>query len=272
MQPNTPQLWDKVWQHQPSAEEHRYNLALEAHTIRWQRIEKRVGAAFGGFEQLRVIEMGAGAGTNAGLMAQRGAQVTISDYSERALAQAREFFKANDLRAEFVQANALDLPAALREKFDVALSFGLAEHFSGADRVQIFRSHLDALRGGGMAFVSVPNAFNVPYRAFKWVAETTGRWKLGVEIPFTHRELQRICAQLDVTDCEFFGDSFLTSLQFVNPWRYARKRLARPRSFEIARISKEVGTPLDERWSYATVLVMRRGRANGDEVRRNTFA
>jgi len=174
------------------------------------------------------------------------------------LAQARAFFQANDLHAEFVLANALDLPPPLREKFDIALSFGLAEHFSGADRVQIFRSHLDALHKGGIAFVSVPNAFNVPYRAFKWVAETTGRWKLGVEIPFTHRELERICAQLDVTDYAFFGDSFLTSLQFVNPWRYARKHLNRPRSFDSSRINQELGTPLDERWSYATVLVMKK--------------
>lgn len=258
MQPNTPPLWDNVWQNPLSAEEHRYNLAREAQTIRWQRIETRVRAAFGGFDQLRVIELGAGAGTNAGLMAQRGAQVTILDYSERALAQARAFFQANDVQADFVLANALDLPPALREKFDLALSFGLAEHFSGADRVQIFRSHLDALHKGGIAFVSVPNAFNVPYRAFKWVAETTGRWKLGIEIPFTHRELERICAQLDVTDYAFFGDSFLTSLQFVNPWRYARKRLKRPRSFDSSRINQELGTPLDERWSYATVLVMKK--------------
>jgi hypothetical protein len=142
------------------------------------------------------------------------------------------------------------------------MSFGLNEHFTGPERTQIFRSHLDALRPGGVAIVSVPNARNAPYRASKWVAERTGRWKLGVEVPFTHAELEAICARLGVSDFELFGDSFAYSLQFVNPWAYLRRALGRP---ERTRRRPERGTPLDARWSYATVLLMARpaGRPEG---------
>jgi 2-polyprenyl-3-methyl-5-hydroxy-6-metoxy-1,4-benzoquinol methylase len=251
--PNTPELWDDIWTPDTSAEEHRANVGREELSVRWRRIEDRVRGGFGGFEGLRVIEIGAGAGTNAAAMAKRGASVTLLDYSPKALARARELFEANGLEAEFVEANALELPDEVRGQFDVAMSFGLNEHFTGPERDGIFRSHLDALRKNGIAIVSVPNARNAPYRASKWLAERTGRWKLGVEVPFTRTELEEICARLGVTNAEFFGDSFAYSLQFVNPWAYVQRARGRP---EKPRTRPERGTPLDERWSYATVVVM----------------
>ncbi len=258
MQPNTFQLWDYVWEKPLSAEAHRYACAVEEHTVRWHRMEALIQKEFGGFDKLRVIEIGAGAGTNAALMAARGARVTVLDYSERALARAQDLFAAMGVRTDLVQANALALPPRVLGQFDVSMSFGLNEHFTGAERVQIFQAHLDLLRADGMSFISVPNAYNPPYRAFKWLAETTKRWKLGVEIPFTRAELEQICKQLGVREYDFFGDSLLTSFQFVNPWRYVRKRIAPQRTFDTARVGWEHGTPLDERWSYATVLVIKR--------------
>lgn len=253
--PNTPELWDDIWRAGASADEDRRTVAREELTIRWQRIEQRVRARFGGFEGLRAIEIGAGSGTNAAAMAKRGAAVTLLDYSELALGRARELFAANEVEADFIEANALELPDEVRGAFDVAMSFGLNEHFTGAERIGIFQSHLDALRDGGLAIISVPNAHNAPYRASKFVAERTGRWKLGVEVPFTRNELESICAQLGVTDCEFFGDSFASSLQFINPLPYARRALGRPTSTKLKR-RPERGGPLDERWAYATVLLM----------------
>jgi SAM-dependent methyltransferase len=265
-EPNTPELWDNIWKGETSADEHRGTVAREELSIRWQRIEERVLARFGGFEGIRAIEIGAGSGTNAAVMAKRGASVTVLDYSNFALAQARELFDANGLEADFVEANALELPDEVRGGFDIAMSFGLNEHFTGAERVGIFQAHLDALRDGGIAIISVPNARNAPYRASKWLAERTGQWKLGVEVPFTRSELESICDQLGVGEREFFGDSFAWSLQFVNPWPYARRALGRPPSARV-RCLPERGTPLDERWSYATVLVMFKPASPGNVPR-----
>jgi 2-polyprenyl-3-methyl-5-hydroxy-6-metoxy-1,4-benzoquinol methylase len=261
-EPNTPELWDEIWSTETSRAEHRLALEREELSIRWRRIGERIRTRFGRFQGLHVIEIGAGAGTNAAAMAKRGASVTLLDYSQLALARAREFFDANELLADFVEANALELPPELAGRFDVSMSFGLNEHFTGRERTQIFRSHLDALRPGGVAIVSVPNARNAPYRASKWVAERSGRWKLGVEVPFTHAELEAICARLGVSDFELFGDSFAYSLQLVNPCAYLRRALGRP---DRTRRRPERGTPLDARWSYATVLLMARpaGRPQG---------
>jgi SAM-dependent methyltransferase len=217
-----------------------------------------VRATFGGFEGLRVIELGAGAGTNAALMARRGADVTVLDYSERALDRARELFAANVVTARWISGDALLFPHTLRGQFDVAMSFGLNEHFTGRARVLIFSAHLDALAPGGIAFISVPNAHNLPYRAFKWLAETTRRWRLGVEVPFERAELEAICSSLGVRDFEFFGDAFLTSLRFINPWTYLHKRDRVRRDLDCPRVPQERASPLDDRFGYATVLVIKK--------------
>ena len=90
MERNTPELWDRYWKNPVPAEKDVFALAHEECTISWQRIEKAILTQFGSFDGLKVVEIGAGAGTNSGLMAKRGADVTIVDYSDVALNRSRE--------------------------------------------------------------------------------------------------------------------------------------------------------------------------------------
>ena len=85
-------MCNQVWERASSSEQVNYNLIKEENCIRWQRIEKIAIRQFGIFNNLKVIEIGAGVGTNAALMAKRGAKVTILDYSENALLRANYFF------------------------------------------------------------------------------------------------------------------------------------------------------------------------------------
>ncbi len=129
IQENTAELWDNVWDKPSTVEKLLYTVAKEERLIRWQRMEAMIRERFGTFEGLSVIEIGAGRGTNAALMAQRGAQVTVLDDSDSALERAKRLFDALALDVELVNDDALDLPDSLRDRFDVSMSFGLAEHF-----------------------------------------------------------------------------------------------------------------------------------------------
>lgn len=256
MKSNTPELWDNFWQESPSTQEDIYLLAKEAHSIRWQRIHARITAHFPSFEGLRVIEIGAGAGTYAALMARLGAQVTLLDYSNKALERAQEFFERLNLNAEYVNANAFDLPNNLNGAFDISMSFGLNEHFSGPQRLQITRAHLDVLRPGGMTFISVPNRYNPPYRMFKFVAQHTDKWVFGEEYPYSYWELRSLCQQLDCTHCQILGDSLWNSLDFINPVKgsaYVRRLLRISDDFDVTRLRDQRGTWLDAYFSYALV-------------------
>jgi 2-polyprenyl-3-methyl-5-hydroxy-6-metoxy-1,4-benzoquinol methylase len=254
MSSNTPQLWDKLWATSVSTEEDLFKLAQEENCIRWQRLEHIVQHEFGKFDGLRVIEIGAGAGTNAALMAKRGAQVTILDYSEAALKRSQEFFARNSVSAQMICQNALALPSDMQGQYDVAMSFGLTEHFRGDARLQINKAHFDVLRRGGIAFISVPNKFNPPYRIYKFAAELLRMWKVGEEYPYSRAELHRICKQIGVRDYGFFGDDFRQSLHFISPLYAAGRLLKCKPNYSITGLKKETGTRLDAHFAYALVL------------------
>jgi 2-polyprenyl-3-methyl-5-hydroxy-6-metoxy-1,4-benzoquinol methylase len=251
---NTSQLWDELWARGAGPDEDLYALAKERVGARFQRISHRVVQRFGGFQGLDVIEIGAGAGTNAALFGTLGSGVAVLDYSEKALERSRVFFERNRISAKEIHADALDLPTDLLGSFDVSMSFGLAEHFAGEDRVRIIRSHLDLLRPGGVTFVSVPNKANPPYRLYKLLTERTRLWNVGEEYPFSRREFESICSRLGVREYSFFGDSFLESLRFIDPVAAARKILrAKPR-LDQKRLRRQRGTFFDDRFAYAIVL------------------
>lgn len=277
MKKNTSQLWDEFWKNTDPIEEDILKLAMEENSIRWQRIEKIVLKKFGSFENLEVIEIGAGSGTNAALMAKRGAQITILDYSEKALVRARELFERNNLSAEFIKQNALSLPSDLLNKYDISMSFGLAEHFRGDERIKINKAHFDILKKGGITFISVPNKYNFPYRIFKFIAECTDRWEVGEEYPYSRKEFRDICKQIGITKYSFSGDSLFSSFSFIKQiktillnditrkvlkmvrggWRvqrYIDRHKSRFNRNSSIFNKKEKGTFLDQYLSYALVV------------------
>ncbi len=253
---NTPELWDKLWANGASQELDVRTVAKEEAGIRWQRIEDIVTKTFGGFAGLDVIEIGAGSGTNGALAAQRGASVTVLDYSENALDRARDLFAANGLSARFEKQDALALLPELLGKYDISMSFGLTEHFSGDRRVRINKAHFDLLKEGGVAFISVPHKYNPPYRIFKFLAERLGQWGVGEEYPYSRKEFKELCARMGVEEYSFFGDSLVASLGFLNPMKIVRKVFHLKR--KIRWIRRERGTFLDEYLSYSLVLCGRK--------------
>ncbi len=260
-QPNTPQLWDEIWKDGQSQPEDLFGLAKEEHSIRWQRVSQYVQKYFGSFENLRVIEIGAGAGTYAALMAKRRADVTVLDYSDKALQRAQEFFSRNSLSTSLVNENALALPQDLLGKFDISMSYGLTEHFKGPDRLKVNQAHFDVLKGGGISFISVPNRYNPPYRLFKFVAERVGKWTFGEEYAYSHWELKRLCKQIGVEPVSIFGDYFFSSFNWINPFKasaFVRQVFHLHDNFDINSLRNQQGTPLDGYFSYSLVLCARK--------------
>jgi 2-polyprenyl-3-methyl-5-hydroxy-6-metoxy-1,4-benzoquinol methylase len=251
---NTPELWDDFWGEEITQEEDFFAIAKEEKSIRWQRIEQLTKLKFGSFQSLDIIELGAGAGTNAALMAKRGANVTILDYSERALNRSQEFFRRNGLEAEFVYENALSLPESFGERYDVSMSFGLTEHFKGAERVKINKVHFDVLKAGGITFISVPNRYNFPYRINKSLGDLLGISRVGEEYPYSRKELKQLCQELGISTYSFFGDSLFWSFTLINPLRVLKKILGVKPCLDVDKIKEEKGSFLDEYLSYALVL------------------
>jgi len=116
----------------------------------------------------RLVELGAGRGLLSHLALRAGAtEVTLIDASPQAIRLAHTLFQPND-PAHFVIADLLQYRP--REKFDVAFSSGLIEHFRGPELESIVRLHCD-LSSQWVVLIAPtlyhPNALICRTRAFR---------------------------------------------------------------------------------------------------------
>lgn len=205
-------VWNQLWDHAPSERKDDWLIERESRSPRWSVITQRLLSAFGAIGGLRTIELGSGRGDLSVLLAQSGAKVTLLDISEKALAQARQRFERLGLHAEYLPADFHATGSLPVKTYDVSLSSGVIEHFEDAERTRSVRAHLDLLREGGMAIISVPNAHCAPYRLWKKYLELRGCWPYGVEIPYTRRELARRLAEVGGVSEGVLGVGFWQSV------------------------------------------------------------
>lgn len=193
-------IWDRNWDKEgicPS------NLAGElnsADSPAWKRIISEIKSYFGSISNLRAVEIGAGMGRAAARLAREGAEITLVDFSPVAIEKAKEFLKKAGLKADFLVSDAFDLPAEIKNSFDISLSFGLVEHFEGEKRQRIFSIHTDLVRKGGMAIIGTPNTYGIPYLLWIAMSKLLNRWELGYERPFTPQEIRSIIKK---TGCNY---------------------------------------------------------------------
>ena len=184
-----PVDWDRLWRHTPSDTRDDALLARERRSPRWASIVNKLEITFGSIEGLRTVELGSGRGDLSALLAESGAKVTLLDSSDKALGQARHRFDRLGLEADLQHGDMLRTPRSLRGRFDVALSSGVIEHFKSDDRTRAVQAHYDVLAPEGLAIISVPNAWCIPYRVWKLYLELRGWWPYGLELPYSRREL-----------------------------------------------------------------------------------
>lgn len=203
---NTPEVWDGVWNKPEevvaatSAE-----LELLVNKPSWKRYEALVQECLGGWASVRSIEIGAGSARHSNAAALMGASVTVLDYSEKAIAVARDCFATSGAEANFIHQDVFELPPEYRGAFNLAWSFGTAEHFVGERRRLFLKAHVDLVASGGLVIVVVPNRFAYDYRLYMALARYYNEWPFGLEVPFSRHELHEHFQALGVTIIDWFA-------------------------------------------------------------------
>jgi cyclopropane fatty-acyl-phospholipid synthase-like methyltransferase len=164
------------------------DLNAELASLRFKTQEGLAERQFGSLHGLRLIEIGAGRATNA-LYALRGAEATVLDASTVALEQSVQRFEARGLEVRTIHSDVFEIPSDVRESFDISMSFGLCEHFSGERPRRAIAAHAELPKPGGIAMVNVPNRLSPFYRLRMDLSKRRGTWSLGYEVPFPSREL-----------------------------------------------------------------------------------
>lgn len=202
-----PHVWDRLWRHAPDERKDAARIERERRGRRWAATREFLVRAFGRIEGLETVELGSGLGDVSVLLAEQGACVTLVDFCDRALDEAKSRFTRLGLAAHYVKANLLEDLGELAGRFDFALSVGVIEHFRGADRARVLDAHARVLRDGGAVMLTVPHAHCPTYRLWKAYLQLRGWWPYGLELPYARTELTRRARAAGLADiqCETYG-------------------------------------------------------------------
>jgi len=183
-----------------------------ANTPGWALIHESVVSVFGGFENVKTIELGCGLGKVSLLFSFLGARITLLDYSEKQLSAAGSVHKYFESKARFIKSDILQLPDVLRGQYDVAMSFGTAEHFWGVNRQTVFENHANVLKKGGLAIIWVPNKYAFLFHFGRAVRKLFRREVCLIdESPFDRKELNERAAAAGMTCIRIFGGELLSN-------------------------------------------------------------
>jgi glycosyltransferase involved in cell wall biosynthesis/SAM-dependent methyltransferase len=147
-----------------------------------------------------VLEAGCGAGMQSLALARRGFDVTLLDFSEQALNQARRRFAHHGLEATFLLQDAFDHG---QPEFDLVFNAGVLEHYSYDQQVDFLRAM--ASRSKKYVLALVPNRHNYWY--WIWRTHKIGQnlWPFGKEIPTATLEDTFDAAGLHTLGDAYFG-------------------------------------------------------------------
>lgn len=234
--------WNAVWGSY-TPERYKYQLALEEHRVRWQRIQQIILDRFGSFSGLNCIDIGAGAGHNSILFAQRGANVTLLDYSKKALEFSQNVFKNQGIsenNVQFIHMDALRPDHSLFNKYEVAMSFGVAEHFRGLDREKFIKSHYDLLKKDGLMFINVPCANCIPFYIYQSMMKLKRRNVIEC-YAYSKSEFIKIASKFNIINYDFIGSSYLEA---YNPISFYKRKCGLMK--DISKIKEERQSRLDK--------------------------
>lgn len=177
-----------------------------AHQRSWDEAGRFIVRERLALAQLKVAEVGCGTGTMALTFALLGASVTLVDRNDKVIRHAQQLYERRACRAAYMCADCCaQPPASLAGSFDLVMSFGLAEHFTGAYRDACMRYHYSLARNGGLVLMHVPNRLSPAYRIVRGVREVTGRWGIDVEEGYTPAELASLAASVGFRSARVIG-------------------------------------------------------------------
>jgi SAM-dependent methyltransferase len=156
----------------------------------------------------RYIEIGCAPGKMLAWVASvLKAEAAGLDYSEPGIAKCRALFDALGLKVNLYHDDFFNhhLPPA---SFDVVTSFGVIEHFD--DARPVVQRHLDLVKPGGLALITVPN--------YSGVYGSLQRWFDAPNLMLHNLDIMNPCALKALADSQDVESVYAYHFGAVSPW------------------------------------------------------
>ncbi|NPV51696.1 MAG: methyltransferase domain-containing protein [Candidatus Methanofastidiosum sp.] len=170
---------------------------------------------FGSIDKLNTIELGSGIGTVSLLLALKGSNPTLVDNNEVALQRAKELYNYFKVKPKIRNEDMFNLAMNDESKYDICLSVGLIEHFTGEKRKEAIKAHVQTVKKKGLVIIVVPNKYCFNYRIWMSLAKLIRRWDYGYEEPFSRKELLTLANEIGLKNTQVNGTDFLTSFEHL---------------------------------------------------------
>jgi SAM-dependent methyltransferase len=170
------EIWDKIWEKNQA--EWDWDCLSEEMV---QTLKREIGDLRG----KKILEAGSGSGRISLRLAKEGAEITLLDYSERALEVSRKYFSKNKIQAVFIQADLTEKLPVDDNSYDIVWNGGVMEHFTREEQVEVTK---EIYRISQEFHTFNPYLGSVFYRLGKWAAEKRRIWPYGKEVPIKTME------------------------------------------------------------------------------------
>lgn len=196
------EYWDAVWADNKSPEAVNPR-APGLHNLYNRRVDAFLRQTFVSMETSgkKLLEIGCARSTWLPYLAREcGFQISGLDYSKQGCEQERRILSRSGIAGEIICADLFAPPVGLLGAFDVAISFGVIEHFR--DTASCLRAAAAFLKPDGMLITQIPNMRGLIGRLQKLMSPAT----YAVHVPLTREQLVSAHEQagLSVAHCDYF--------------------------------------------------------------------
>lgn len=155
----------------------------------------------GNFKGKKILEVGAGSGSDVIDLTKRGAQCFALDFSKESINICQRLAKQEGVNIKTILADCRRIPIE-SDYFDFVFSVGLVEHFK--DPVPILQEQLRVLKKGGFLIVDVPQKYNL-YTIVKHLRMKFGKHPFGWETQYSVWDLKKFSGNLGIKQIGFYG-------------------------------------------------------------------
>ena len=167
----------------------KYNIEIDDSDRELSREIVKLLLAHGIEPGMKLLELGSGSGHLSACLAMQGYEVTLLDFSEKALEKSQQTFTYYGIDGEFIKADIFDLPE-ITESYDLIWNSGVMEHFSEEDFVEILQSVRRISDSSRFLFL-VPNMKSRAYLMWRYNAHSREAWDFGKE--YVRRDYKMLC-------------------------------------------------------------------------------